>query len=81
MGKLKYVIIRSEGFLKPIMFDSLLPHSMFQNHKVESAGFVSFWADDDGELQVQTWGRSDSLTVASALGDADIIRKALTRNY
>ena len=81
MGKMKYVVIESLGILKPVIFDTLLEHKMFQNYKVKSAGFVSFWIDEDGEMQVNVWGSSTTLDMISVPDDADVIKKSLDRNY
>ena len=80
MTGMKYVMIKSEGHLVPILFDTLLPHSMFQRHKILSAGFVGIYASDV-DLIVSVWGKSDSLDIQSDSNDADIIKESLQRNY
>jgi hypothetical protein len=75
----KYVII--DG--KAIVFSSLITHSSIIPYgtNVLSAGFVSFGTDDEGNITVYTYGRSESLDVDSSETDSKIIKRQIIQPY
>jgi hypothetical protein len=71
----KYVII--DG--KAIVFSSLITHSSVVPYgaNVLGAGFVSFNTDDEDNITVSTYGRSESLDVDSSITDSKIIKRQI----
>ena len=79
-GNLKYVVVREHnGFESAILFGDGTQHSQVSvgGAEVIGAGFCSFeWNPDEGNYDVNVWGKSISLTMESKESDALIIQFA-----
>lgn len=81
--KLKYVL-RDIGGSPCVFFgDTLIEHSDLGRNYGEllSAGFCSFEVQNGEITKVYVWGKSVSLGVESKPEDAEIIQRAMNRDY
>ena len=78
MDYAKYVIIRGGlfGEKRAIIFDRNLSHELFQDNAI-TAGFVSFFKNENEYIEVKTFGKSESLGLSSKPEDAVLICHAL----
>jgi hypothetical protein len=72
----KYVITSQNGIESPILFDTLLSHSLFAALNPVAAGFVTISHDSSGKVVFETHGESIGLNISSRPHyDCDIICK------
>lgn len=80
MNKLKYIRFRTHlaesVFLFP-MWETHADVAQRLRYVPMSAGFVSVVVDDQGIIQVSTYGRSESLNMESDPADAALIQRML----
>jgi len=80
MHKLKYVRFETRLADSVFLFPTWEAHAevaLRLRYKPVSAGFVSIWVDENQNLQVQTYGRSESLDMESDPADAALILSML----
>lgn len=86
MNELKYVILIPAGMnemgARAILFNGLMNHKdavhallSSRRFRLHSAGFCTIFPN------VKAWGRSESLNIESAEGDADIINRTLRHQH
>ena len=77
----KYIIISSMGGIPcPIMFSCLLSHNeVAQGSKVISAGFFEVFINENKEIEVLAFGKSQTLKIGSREEDKELLKRVLVR--
>lgn len=85
MERAKYVIFKAESLETPVIFPLWLKHSDValaitggDLSKVLSAGFFSVMPKRDYVIQVDCFGRSESLNIESRESDGALVARALS---
>ena len=74
----KYVITKSGN---AIVFTMAMSHSDFKHLNIRSAGFVSFYSMEDGSVDCECTGLSESLGVKSDPTDKTYIKAQIIKQY
>ena len=77
--KTKYVVLKE--YNKMIVFSELIEHKQFAGLNPISAGFISFRANELGDVEAHCYGKSISLGISSRPDeDSEIANKQILGN-